>query len=61
MSSKNNSALASITAQYTDSENEDGHSDSDESERSDISKESQVRPTCRRVIDTNLSMLLIFP
>lgn len=38
--SRNPSALASLTANYTDSENEDGH-DSDENE-SPASNESQV-------------------
>lgn len=46
MNSKNNSALASLTATYTDSENEDEHdSDGEDSAHSDGSKESQVRAT----------------
>lgn len=43
MSTKNNSALASLTATYTDSENEDENdSDDGDSERTDASTESQV-------------------
>lgn len=44
MSSKNSTALASLTATYTDSENEDRDSDDDEitSPRTDGSSESTV-------------------
>lgn len=43
MSSQNNSALASLTATYTDSENEDDEIDRDEdSPQTDESVESQV-------------------
>lgn len=42
--SKNPSALASLTANYTDSENEDGHdSDGNNSPETEASNESQVR------------------
>lgn len=40
--SKNPSALASLTANYTDSENEDGHDSDEKSPRTDDSNESQV-------------------
>lgn len=40
--SKNPSALASLTANYTDSENEDGHDSDDNSPRTEESNESQV-------------------
>lgn len=43
MSSRNNSALASLTATYTDSENEDENDlDGGDSEHTDSSTESQV-------------------
>lgn len=41
--SKNPSALASLTANYTDSENEDGHDSDDNSPQTEESNESQVR------------------
>lgn len=40
--SKNPSALASLTANYTDSENEDGHDSDDNSPQTEESNESQV-------------------
>lgn len=40
--SKNPSALASLTANYTDSENEDGHDSDDNSPHTEDSSESQV-------------------
>ncbi|XP_031619513.1 SAP30-binding protein [Contarinia nasturtii] len=40
--SKNPSALASLTANYTDSENEEGHDSDDNSPRTEESSESQV-------------------
>lgn len=40
--SKNPSALASLTANYTDSENEDGHNSDDDSPPTEDSNESQV-------------------
>lgn len=40
--SRNPSALASLTANYTDSENEDGHDSDENSPRTEESNESQV-------------------
>lgn len=40
--SRNPSALASLTANYTDSENEDGHDSDDNSPQTEESTESQV-------------------
>lgn len=49
--SSHNSALASLTAQYTDSENEDDrHSDDDDSQNTEGSTESQVRQLNRTQI-----------
>lgn len=41
--SRNPSALASLTANYTDSENEDGHDSDENSPQTEESAESQVR------------------
>lgn len=40
--SRNPSALASLTANYTDSENEDGNNSDEESHHTEDSNESQV-------------------
>lgn len=44
--SRNNSALASLTANYTDSENEEHDSDGDVSPLTEDSNESQVISFC---------------
>lgn len=61
MSSKN-SALASLTAQYTDSENEDDrNSDDDDSQNTEGSAESQVKPQyCTYSEYCNLIMRYIY-